>query len=153
MGARELGELCEAERRRRGWSLARVAYEIGLVPPHDRALNESQAKRILEGRRGLDEWMIWRLISVFGLRPAAAWAAAGLLPKGVDEEMLSKLEFFATTPSELTARSVGQTVLPVPAELQDAALLRRLGVPNLERRRVQRRRRLRLVPQVERRVA
>jgi hypothetical protein len=41
----------------------------------------------------------------------------------------------------------------VPAELDDAALLRRLGVPNLERRRAERRRRLRLVPQVEREAA
>lgn len=96
MGAKELGDLCEVVRQARGWSLARMAYEIGLVPPDDKALNESQAKRILEGRRRVDWWMVERLITVFALDPAEAWAAAGLLPPGVTADMLRKLDLVAS---------------------------------------------------------
>ena len=103
MGARELGALCEQARQERGWSLARMAYEIGLVPPDDRALNESQAKRILEGRRGLDQWMVARLIQVFGLDEADGWAASGITPPGFEAHHFRRLQFFATTTTDTDA--------------------------------------------------
>jgi hypothetical protein len=87
--------------------------------------------------------LVQRLIELLDLDPAEAWATAGLWPPDLDVDGYRR--------HRLTARS--PNTIPIPDELDDPALLRRLGVPNLERRRAERRRRLRLVPQVERRAA
>jgi transcriptional regulator with XRE-family HTH domain len=156
MGAQEFGQLVEAERLKRRWTRSKLAVTVGILEDGT-ALDATQIRRIIEGTRKLNRDVIGRLIAALGLDPAEAWEAAlesaDLKPPGLTVDMLRKLDLVASGSNELTARSVGQTALPVPAELQDAALLRRLGVANLERRRAERRRRLRLVPQVERRVA
>ncbi len=130
-----------------------LSAAIGLLAGN-RVYSPKQVGRLRRGEvRHPDPEIVERLVTILRLDPNEAFAAARVLPHGFDAEHFRKLAFFGSPTSELTARSVGQTALPVPVELQDAALLRRLGVPNLERRRVQRRRRLRLVPQVERRAA
>ncbi len=144
MGATEFGRLMGRAMAERGISQNRLASRLGELPD-GRIFDATQIRLIRQGRRRLDHQLVQRLIELLDLDPAEAWATAGLWPPDLDMDGYRR--------HRLTARSVGQTALPVPVELQDAALLRRLGVPNLERRRVQRRRRLRLVPQVERRAA
>ena len=133
--------------KRKGWGYNRLSVEIGVLPSGG-IFNPTQIRRLRLGeRKHMSHELLERLIDVLDLDPAEAWAAAGLLPPGTTADMLRKLELVATTPSELTARLVA---IPLPVEFDDAALLRRLGMPHLERRRAERRRRLRLVPQVKR---
>jgi transcriptional regulator with XRE-family HTH domain len=141
MGTTEFGQLADAARRERGYSLARVAVGIGVLPDGG-VLNETQVKRILEGRRSLDRHLIERLIDVLGLDRADAWEAAlesaDLKPPGLTADMLRKLDLVAAG-----AMKHSRGTLPVAPELEDADLLRRLGVPQLHvwrRRRDDRRR-------------
>jgi transcriptional regulator with XRE-family HTH domain len=154
MGAQEFGQLVEAERLKRRWTRSKLAVTVGILEDGT-ALDATQIRRIIEGTRKLNRDIIGRLITALGLDPAEAWEAAlesaDLKPPGLTVDMLRKLDLVASAANELTERY--PNAVPIPAELDDAALLRRLGVPNLERRRAERRRRLRLVPQVERRAA
>jgi transcriptional regulator with XRE-family HTH domain len=90
MGASEFGGYLDEARRERGWSLARVAYEIGMLSD-DRVLNESQVKRLLEGRRLLDAEIVQRSIEALDLDPPTAWEKAGLWPPGLTAEQLRKV--------------------------------------------------------------
>jgi len=137
----------------RPWGPYQLMGAIGLLEG-DRPFNITQVQRLLSGeRRSFSRRLIARLIEVLDFTEEEQdelWHAAELWPGDLDLDTYRRLKLLAAMPaSELTARYVGQTALPVPAELQDAALLRRLGVPNLERRRAERRRRPRLVPQME----
>jgi len=146
-------EMVDGAAQRLGLNDYQLSAAIGLLEGN-RVYHPKQVHRLRTGQvRHPDPEVVERLVTILRLDPNEAFAAARVLPHGFDAEHFRKLAFFTIPTDNLTARYVGQTVLPVPAELDDAALLRRLGVPNLERRRAERRRRLRLVPQVERRAA
>jgi hypothetical protein len=83
--------------------------------------------------------LVERLVTVLHLDPNEAFAAARVLPHGFKPDHFRRLEFFATTGAMKHSRGT----LPVAPELEDAELLRRLGVPQLHvwrRRRDDRRR-------------
>jgi len=158
MGAQEYGALCKRHAEELGISQSRLASRLmrafALEEDEERTYDATTVRLIYDGRRKIDDKLFEKLNQLLGIPQDEAEYTLGIWPSGFDLAEYRRVRHLAaSTPSELTARRVGQTVLPVPAELQDAALARRLGVANLERRRVQRRRRLRLVPQVERRVA
>jgi transcriptional regulator with XRE-family HTH domain len=90
MAAPEFGDYLEEARRRRGWSLARVAIEIGVLSD-ERVFNETQVKRLLEGRRLLDAEIVQRSIEALDLDPPTAWEKAGLWPPGLTAEQLRKV--------------------------------------------------------------
>jgi transcriptional regulator with XRE-family HTH domain len=87
MAAPEFGDYLDEARRRRGWSLARVAIEIGVLSD-ERVFNETQVKRLLEGRRLLDAEIVQRAIEALDLDPPTAWEKAGLWPPGLTAEQL-----------------------------------------------------------------
>jgi hypothetical protein len=151
MEGQEFGPLVKRAAKAKGVSQGRLGY---LLTDDDGPFIDSSRVRLLyEGKWRLTHATVERLIGILApyLDPAEAWAAAGLLPPGTTADHLRKLDLVASATNELTARS--PNTIPLPVELDDPALLRRLGVPNLERRRAERRRRLRLVPQVEREMA
>jgi hypothetical protein len=154
MGAREFGLRVDHEMRERQIGASKLAARVGELPD-GRVLDATGVRLIRQGRREkYDTELVVRIARAVGIDEDLACHIAGVEQPDFDLDTYRRLKLLAAMPTnELTARSVGQTVLPVPAELQDAALLRRLGVANLERRRAERRRRLRLVPQVERRAA
>jgi transcriptional regulator with XRE-family HTH domain len=90
MAAPEFGDYLDEARRRRGWSLARVAIEIGVLSD-ERVFNETQVKRLLEGRRLLDAEIVQRSIEALDLDPPTAWEKAGLWPPGLTAEVLRKV--------------------------------------------------------------
>jgi len=103
MAAPEFGDYLDEARRRRGWSLARVAIEIGVLSD-ERVFNETQVKRLIEGRRLLDAEIVQRSIDALGLDPPTAWEKAGLWPPGLTAEVLRKVTRPAT-PALATAAS------------------------------------------------
>lgn len=109
MGTKEFGQLADAARRQHGYSLARVAVGVGVLPDGG-VLNETQVKRILEGRRALDTFLVERLIAVLGLDRADAWEAAlesaDLKPPGLTADMLRRLDLVATGSREVMPGNV-----------------------------------------------
>jgi len=107
MGAKELGAYLDAARRKRGWTLARTAYEIGMLD-EGRVLNETQAKRILDGRRILSRELAGHVIDRFDLSPAEAdeaWRLSGYWPPDLDVEDVRRFrEFAALQPTGTTRR-------------------------------------------------
>jgi hypothetical protein len=146
MDLERLAQMVAKAQDDKGISDYALEHEIGR--PGGKAFNAKQLKRWKDGERiqAIPRPVVLRIIEILDLPADETAELAGVWPPRRTAAMLRELD---RSTSELTARYVGQTALPVPAELQDAALLRRLGVPNLERRRAERRRRPRLVPQME----
>jgi hypothetical protein len=90
VGAHEFGRLVEAAMRKQGISQARLAVRVGELPG-GRALNDTAVRRIREGGRQLDHFLVSRLIDVLDLDPAEAWATAGLWPPDLTAEEYRKL--------------------------------------------------------------
>jgi hypothetical protein len=152
MGAREFGLRVDHEMRERQIGASKLAARVGELPD-GRVLDATGVRLIRQGRREkYDTELVVRIARAVGLDEDLACHIAGVEQPDFDLDTYRRLKLLAATPaSELTARS--PNTIPLPVELDDPALLRRLGVANLERRRAERRRRLRLVPQVERRAA
>lgn len=128
----------------RPWSDYTLSAAIGLLPG-DRSFNAKQVWRLRRGeRQTLTRELVERLVSILDLPEDQAWHAAGLWPPDLDLESYRRYRQFAATPANgVSARYVA--TLPVAPELEDAELLRRLGVPQLHERRQRDRRHLHLV--------
>jgi hypothetical protein len=152
MGAREFGLMVDHEMRERQIGASKLAARVGELPD-GRVLDATGVRLIRQGRREkYDTELVVRIARAVGLDEDLACHIAGVEQPDFDLNTYRRLKLLAAMPAnDLTARY--PNAVPIPAELDDAALLRRLGVPNLERCRAERRRRLRLVPQIERRVA
>jgi hypothetical protein len=152
MGAREFGLRVDHEMRERQIGASKLAARVGELPD-GRVLDATGVRLIRQGRREkYDTELVVRIARAVGLDEDLACHIAGVEQPDFDLDTYRRLKLLAATPaSELTARS--PNTIPLPDELDDPALLRRLGVPTLERRRAERRRRLRPVPQVEREAA
>jgi hypothetical protein len=145
MDLERLAQMVAKAQDDKGISDYALEHEIGR--PGGKAFNAKQLKRWKDGERiqAIPRPVVLRIIEILDLPADETAELAGVWPPRRTAAMLRELD---RSTSELTARY--PNAVPIPAELDDAALLRRLGVPNLERRRAERRRRLWLVPQVER---
>jgi transcriptional regulator with XRE-family HTH domain len=114
MGAKEFGELVDTARSAKGWSLARVGVAVGVLPT-GKVLNENQVKRILEGRRGLDRYIIERLIDELQLDPDEAWYATGLRPPWATVESYRELRKVSPPEPALAHATGGSDTPPAPS--------------------------------------
>lgn len=149
MNGQEFGPLVKRAARAKGLSQGRLGY---LLTDDDGPFIDSSRVRLLyEGKWRLTHATVERLIDLLApyLDPAEAWAASGLLPPGVDADMLRRLDLFASrTP---VAAGTGRTALKgqyvqSPAYAHD---LGKLIVFPLERRRSCRRRQPRFLEVAE----
>ncbi len=142
MGAREFGLWVDHEMRERHIGAAKLARRVGELPDGT-GLDATGVRLIRQGKRiKYDTELVRRIAVALGLDEDEAYWIAGVWPAPLDLESYRRFRHLAAATSNgVTAKIVA---IPLPAELEDADLLRRLGVPDLERRRADRRRRLRV---------
>jgi hypothetical protein len=118
MGAHQFGRLVDRAMVDAGMSQARLAVLVGELPD-GRVLNETQVRRIREGRRRLDHVLVARLTETLDLDPAEAWAAAGLWPPDLELSEYRRLRE-AGRPAEPALTRVGGSDTPLAASLRKA---------------------------------
>ena len=126
MGARQFGQLIEAERLRRGWTRSKLAVAVGILDDGS-ALDATQVRRIVEGTRKLDQDTVGRIVEALDLpedetpeQPSRdrAWHASGIWPPDLDLEGYRRFRQLASTTSDgVTTRKLA--VLPVAPGLDE----------------------------------